>query len=329
MDFSLLKIQILRSFRGKRSQLWMSRQLGFKYNQYHKWESNRVRMSWKQFVACCKLSNIQLSDILFKRFMYKGEPDDTKALLGILLKNTIKKDIAKKLNCSPSLFSKLLHGQSMPSVEQVLQIVYSVSNRLFDFIKDITPKNEKYPQLILDELSQREKEQDYTLNNPYAPVIIRILETEEYENLEAHSSTYIANTLNLSVKQVDSYIKSLSDFGLIQKSNNSKYNPVNKSLNLSNHFSNYIEFKKFWLKEQIDMLSTIQSSGSYPESCYGGTMIMTVNDTSFEQIKNASFRYASEIMSIVHSDLNRGNHNKILCMHHHFTDILAVNKLEK
>lgn len=327
MNFILLKMQLLTIIRGSRSQLQMSRKLGYSFNQYHRWETNKVRMNWKQFVTLCQTCDIDLSQVLFKYFKYDDELDDSKPFLKILLDNFRKKDMAKKLNCSPSLFSKIMSGNSNPSVEQIFQIMYIASNSFFEFIKDLLPSQSKYPEIILKELKRREQEQLFSVNNPYIPVMIRILETQEYENLPSHSSKYISKKLRMPLEKVQNYFDSLLELKLVEMKDG-KFKPTNKSLNLSNDFAGYIEFKKFWLKEQIEMLDAIKRYGNYPSSCYGGTMIMTLNNQSFKKIKEASARYSSELMTILHSDINRGEHDKIVCMHHQFTDILAISQIK-
>ncbi|MBK7960502.1 MAG: helix-turn-helix transcriptional regulator [Bdellovibrionales bacterium] len=64
MNYQQLIARLLKQIRGAKTQLDMSQDLGYNYNQYGKWESSQRKIRWREFSKLCKVSNIQLEKLL-------------------------------------------------------------------------------------------------------------------------------------------------------------------------------------------------------------------------------------------------------------------------
>lgn len=78
---------LIRGMRGSRTQLQMSQELGYKFNQWHKWESGQKAVSWEDFKKICANQNIALLQALqaswssVETLMYKNVFLDIKYVL--------------------------------------------------------------------------------------------------------------------------------------------------------------------------------------------------------------------------------------------------------
>jgi transcriptional regulator with XRE-family HTH domain len=107
MNYSVLKIEILKALRGSQSQSELSRRLGYSYNQVGKWEANAKRMKWTDFHNFCEVCGVSMTSVTRKVFLFTGENSrDTAALLSTLqVFNSLlsHQELAQKLNCHVSL----------------------------------------------------------------------------------------------------------------------------------------------------------------------------------------------------------------------------------
>lgn len=74
---------LLKEIRGKETQKSMSEKLGFKFNQYFKWESGLKELSLIDFFKICDLQNIEIDKCLFSLLHVKCEKYDPN-LLGLM-----------------------------------------------------------------------------------------------------------------------------------------------------------------------------------------------------------------------------------------------------
>jgi hypothetical protein len=125
-------LALVREVRGARSQGYVNRRLGFRFNQVTKWERGTKRVLWRDFVALCTVCQTDLAGALASAVAFTGPSHDAPALVRHLLAGQGRQFARRTF--SRSTIGRWLQGALSPSLSQVLQLMEASPERRAAFV---------------------------------------------------------------------------------------------------------------------------------------------------------------------------------------------------
>lgn len=304
MDFILLKTQLLRAIRGKKSQTYLSRKLKFRGNQVFRWESNERAISWPNFVKLCKASDCDLPTALSKVFGYRGKPDDFAQLFSQLIGDIKISEVAETLKCSRFAVSRWVRGQSQPDLEYFLMLTHHYSFALFEFLELLVDVNEI--PVVQKEYNKRKLQKEIHYRYPIVDAFLTCCELDEYKNATQGLSGFFSKKLGISIDEEDEIIRALRQAGIVQIKANGKIEMKSERLDLRGSEQGAQSIRQFWLNRALEHVKTkpMQNTNSS-----FGTIVLPSNREAAAKIKEEYYEFYHRVRAILQS--NEGKKDRV------------------
>jgi transcriptional regulator with XRE-family HTH domain len=135
--------ELLRALRGPRSQLQLSRRLGYRSNPVAEWEGGRRWPAATELLRVAELGGIDVA-AAFARFHpgaapALGDPPDLAAWLTALKGDQAIGAVAAAVGRSRSAVSRWLSGQTQLDVCDLLAVIDALTGRVADFVGALVP----------------------------------------------------------------------------------------------------------------------------------------------------------------------------------------------
>ncbi len=214
---------LVRAMRGTRSQVQLSRRLGFTTNTIYSWEAGRRWPTATRFFHIAARTGHDLPAALapfFKRpppwlSDAPGSPDWAVALLTELRGSTAIGVLAERVGVSRFSLSRWLSGRAEPRLPQLLAFVQAATGRLLDFIAlFVSPADLPSTRGAWRRL---EAARSLAWASPWAQVVLLALELADYRALAAHDDGWLAARLGVPEPEVARAIAQLHAAGQIRK----------------------------------------------------------------------------------------------------------------
>jgi transcriptional regulator with XRE-family HTH domain len=224
MDHETLARQLIRTLRGKRSQVALSRRLGCHSNVLYAWESGRRWPTAATFLRLAQLVRVPLSERLGE---FLGglppalsaadwaEPSATAALLEHLRGGTTIVELARRVGTNRVSVSRWLKGSAEPRLPDFLRMIEGASLRLLDFIAVFTSPAELPEASAAWQVLEAQRRVAYEL--PWSHAVMRVLELEDYRALPAHEPGWIAARLGIPREEEQRCLDALAASHLIRR----------------------------------------------------------------------------------------------------------------
>lgn len=194
LDFNQLQREILQDLRGEKTRIALSRELGYGYNQFARWERGLTTLRWNDFLEICAVKNIDFQEIFYKCFAISSENLSSTEKLARALMNmsgfSRKEEFAKKCQITVQQIESWFYQRGKISFVDVLQILFYLKHQGFfswltQFVcLDRLPSIKKIGFIALNE-------QALQCAFPFTSAIMAALQTEEYRR-KPHSSGRLA-----------------------------------------------------------------------------------------------------------------------------------------
>lgn len=250
LDYSILKKELLIAIRGDLSQKQMSEKLGFKFNQYHKWESDLKWLRWDEFIDILKAANISYKKAFQTVFAYRDDPRNVQQLFEALCADLTLKEIGLLVGHHEPIVRRWITKNISPSLETIFKLINERTNNLYEFIHQLTDI-ENVPTLKLkyqETLAQKKVEAQF----PFASAIEAALQLEDYKKLNKHSDKWISDRILVSEDLVKKAIVALVNANTISQENN-KFIVHNKWITIPGlPLSEAVKIDHYWTKRCLD-----------------------------------------------------------------------------
>ncbi len=204
--------------RADKSQEFMNQRLGYKFNQYAKWEKGHKAIFWNDLLKICEVRKIKLTPALSSRFTFKASEINQSGIhiLNFYLTTFFQRKVtlmAKYLEMTPSMLRRL-HGlkNEIPLIVIIKLFLYRPIFFLY-FLNEIN---------VIDHFSELKNEfnklaslEQLEAISPFVSAVLYYTMTTDYKNLNRHSSKFIATNTGLNINQVELAIKELKQRQLI------------------------------------------------------------------------------------------------------------------
>ncbi|MGZ3662651.1 MAG: hypothetical protein ACXVCK_21310 [Bdellovibrionota bacterium] len=209
-----LQSEILRVIRGKLTASALSRKLGYKFNQFSRWESGEKRLLWTDFVAICKVRRLPLREQIILFLGYEGDLLDTAALTKTLLGGKSIDEASKATKLDRSRISRWLRGKAPPTFLDIYTLLGSTVNVL-SFLEPIVNLQE-VPILAADyAVLRQQRELAFAL--PYLDALMEAMIVRRYMELNKHDSKALGAIAGIPAEAVDRALTALEAVGMVEK----------------------------------------------------------------------------------------------------------------
>lgn len=223
MDGGTIAREWLRILRGRRSQLALSRRLGYRTNVVHTWEAGRRWCRASEFFRCASLVGVDVAAGLAGFFTappkWLAEGDLTTdggvtRVLAALQGGTRVKVIAERCGVSRHAVSRWLRGTAQPRIHEFLDLVQALTDRLLDFLEGFVDPA-LLPSVATSWTSYQLARQVLVLE-PWSHAILVVLSLPRYQQLPAHLPGWLASQIGISPQIEARCIEQLAAAGLIR-----------------------------------------------------------------------------------------------------------------
>lgn len=221
IDFDTAAAEFVRASRGRRSQVAMSRRLGFATNVVYSWERQKRHPTAGQLLWALHRTGHDVPERLrafFKRacpWLDTTEPwapEGVAALVAELKGATQINELARTLGVSRFVVSRWLTGTTQPSAGQLFELIHHYTHRVPDFVAEFTSST--LPSLA-HEVARLTAARDLARTHPWSQLVLRHLELTQYLALPAHERGWIAKRAKLTLEEEESSLQMLQAAGQV------------------------------------------------------------------------------------------------------------------
>ncbi|MFM2248571.1 MAG: hypothetical protein RL071_4646 [Pseudomonadota bacterium] len=221
MDLDLLTRQLIRSLRGDRSQLQLSRWLGHKSNVLYTWESGRRWPTGAELLALAARTGVDVPGA-WARF-YRSPPpwlaevDTTRPaglarVLSDLRGGLTVQALADRAGISRHAASRALRGEAEPRAPELLALIEGATLRVLDFVAALVDV-EQLPEAA-GPFRALQQHREAAAARPWTQAVLRALELADYQALPQHSDGWIGARLGLPPGEEAECLRLLGAAGL-------------------------------------------------------------------------------------------------------------------
>jgi len=290
--------ELVRAIRAHRSQVQLSRRLGYGSNVAYAWEAGRRWPTAAETLRACHRTGIDVSAAL-EAFLGRRPPwidaDDpwspasVAALLEALRGDASVTDLAARASLGRSRVSRWLSGATEPRLPAFLQLVEAASARLVDFVVALVGPD-RVPS-IAPLWAQMEARRRGAAEYPWTQAIIRALELSDYRALPAHEPGWIARRLGISDAEEARCVAFLRDTAQVRWDGR-RYQVDALAVDTSRTPEVGPKLKAHWARVAADRVE----AGAAGQFSYN---VFVVSRADFERIREAHLAYFRAMRSIV------------------------------
>jgi transcriptional regulator with XRE-family HTH domain len=224
MNFDTTGRELLRALRAERSQVALSRRLGFSTNVVYTWEAGRRSAPFSALWQVAARVGIGLDEVL-ARFLtvvpesVSVETIETDAGCAAFLRELRGEQpllaLSEATGFSRHALSRWLSGRAEPTLGQALAVLEAATHRGLDFVAcfvdpaALASTSEPWRVLTV--------RRTITFDHPWSPAVLRALELTDYRALPEHVTGWIAARLGVPVEEEVRCLDALGDAGLIRR----------------------------------------------------------------------------------------------------------------
>jgi len=296
MDIQQVKKEVLRSVRGKKSQTYVNRKLGFSYNQVSRWESGLIEISWIDFVKICVICRCNLEQALTEVFNFREHPSDYKKLIEFLLDEMKRKDLESQVGFSPYRLRKWFRGQVSPDLSDFLKIFDSISHLLTDFVEALGI-SEGVPSLHAA-LALKARQLSLHRELPFIGAFMHAMELSDYAKLSRHKAGVLARLVGIQADQEGLALQRLQEARVIEMKKG-KFVSLPLHLDLRGDFASFKSTRQYWLKRSLERVQAMTKSSK--ENLFG-YLVFATSKTAQKEIVEKYLQFLADIRFIVEND---------------------------
>ncbi len=220
LNFELVAADFVRDVRGKRSQMGLSRALGYRSNIVYRWEAGQCWPTAADFFARCRKLRLDagaFASLFPRQLRWQGAHDPTSpaglaAFLEGLRGGAPIIELARTAGVNRYTVSRWLKGSAQPRLPDFFRMVEASSQRLLDLLSHwIDP--ERLPS-TRQRWRQLERARRLAYEQPWAHAVLRVLQLTDYGEA-ARDRRWIADRLGIAVADVDRGLAALRAAGQI------------------------------------------------------------------------------------------------------------------
>jgi transcriptional regulator with XRE-family HTH domain len=216
-DTGLLAVELLRALRGRRSQVAVSRRLGYRSNVAYAWEAGRRFPAVEPFFHAVRRTGGDPGAALARFAPTSGDPTTRIGFAAFLdgLRGTASvSEIARRAGRSRTAVARWLTGEASPRLPELLRLIDALTARVLDFAAVFADPAD-LPSFAT-EWTRLQAAREMTRASPWATAVMLALELEEYGSLPEHVPGWIARRIGISAETEAECLEALATAGQIR-----------------------------------------------------------------------------------------------------------------
>lgn len=194
--YSKIGRELLRAIRGSMTQVELSRALGFRYNQYNRWESGERQINWGEFERLCEVRKIPLRTALDHFLVIHPGMEIDASSPGQLIRqfcrisgSTGTHELARKLHVHPSSVRRWLLDEVDPGLVVMLNIL-DLQGNLALFMHWMRNAPDPASDAAVPRPSDQELLHRYFIQYPWSLMILTAVQAESRGILLSESALW-------------------------------------------------------------------------------------------------------------------------------------------
>jgi transcriptional regulator with XRE-family HTH domain len=298
-DAERLARELVRHLRGKRSQLALSRHLGYSTNVCQSWELGKRYPKASDFLALADKSRIAVQNAVASFLQHQvhwsmtsdttSQAAVTALLLDLRGERRIR-ELALSAGVGRATLSGWLSGDGEPRLPDLLRLVLATTHRLLEFVAIFAPPEQLVATRAEWENLALQRRLAYDLSMSHA--VLRTLELRRYRSLKAHREGFIAALLGISIEEERSYLSALARARQIKKRKGLWC--VSRVLTVDTRHEEAANqrLKHYWGRLGAER-ALAQRDGLF---CYN---LFTVSETDYQKLREMQLAYFEELRAVV------------------------------
>jgi len=299
MNYEQIARELMRSLRGRRSQVALSRRLGYRTNAVYSWEAGRDFPTALRFFEVATRVGVDVSAALerfYQRrpsFLESHAPLDRPAVAALLseLRGSIPVvELAARTGYTRFAIARWLNGRCEPRLPQFLALIEASSLRVLDFIAAFVdpttlPSLEK-PWRDLE--ATRRAAHDV----PWTQAVLHCLELPAYAAQGPHVPGFIAGQLGISVEEEERCLQLLLDTGQVQRAGERYAVQHALTVDLRRDPASTRRLRSFWTRVALERLEA-GSGGVYSYNVFG------ISNADLVRLRELHASYYQQMRAII------------------------------
>lgn len=295
IDIGALKKELLVAFRGNRSQLQLSRSLGFDYNQIYRWESGSRRLYWSDFVKLCKTCGIDLK-AAFNLRHFDGDINMSDQVVKHLVGQKKLLKISQEFDLSPHILRTWIKGEGEIHLSPFLKILMKMDILLPFAGKLIDIK--KIPSLQ-ETFLEREAQNGLAYDEPFLGPLMMCLDLDSYKNTSSHVEGFLGGLLGISKEKEKELLDKAQKVNIVSIVKG-KYVNALRVYNTSQDPQKEKKLQQFWFKKGLDAYNHTRSAREAKPLF--GNVAMALSTDAYDSLREAYIEFANQIRLIATND---------------------------
>jgi transcriptional regulator with XRE-family HTH domain len=261
LDCERLAAEFVRVLRGKRSQMGLSKKLGYRSNMVYRWESGESWPTASAFFTRCQRIGLDVRAAFGSMFartpewLEKLEPASTRALGEFLEQcrgRTSILEVSAAVQINRYTVSRWLKGTAQPRLPDFFKIVEATSQRLLDLLSHwVDP--ERLPS-ARQRWRELERARSLAYEQPWAHAVLRVLQLGAY-NARPRGAAWIADRLGLPVQDAENGLHALEAAGQVTRKGRRWVPRAVERLDMGRDAPRSRALKLFWTKVAAERLA--------------------------------------------------------------------------
>ncbi|HXK16927.1 MAG TPA: DUF4423 domain-containing protein [Polyangiaceae bacterium] len=300
MDHESLGKELVRSLRGERSQVGLSRRLGYTSNVLYTWESGRRAPNASAFFRLAARAGVELEAALTTFLSDRGavlsdvrRPSGIAVLVRALLADWPIVELAASVGADRTTVGRWVSGATEPKLPELLRIVETTTQRLLDFVAifadpaSLASTRGAYHDLL------EQRRLAYEL--PWSHAVLRALELDSYRALARHEPGFIARLTGMSLDEEQRCLAALAQAKQIHRQRGRWALARVLTVDTRPSETDNRRLKQHWAEVALERLR----ARSAPENALFSFNLFAVGQGDFERIRRLHVEYYQRIREIV------------------------------
>jgi len=300
MDLATLAKELVLALRGKRSQVGLSRRLGYGSNVLYTWESGRRAPSASAFFSLAQRCGVDVQQGLSRFLAQRTEPlSDVRKPSGVaelmraFLADWPIVELAASVGADRTTVGRWVNGATEPKLPELLRIVETTTQRLLDFVAIFADPSQLVTTRAAYQDLQVQRRLAYEL--PWSHAVLRALELTEYRALPKHEPGFIARAVGISLQEEQRCLQALAQAKQIRRQRGRWVLGRVLTVDTRPSEADNRRLKQHWAEVGLTRLR----DKSAPEGALFSFNLFAIGAQDFERIRRLHVEYYQRIREIV------------------------------
>lgn len=283
--------QIVRAIRAERSQVALSRRLGYRTNVAAAWEGGHREPTAAELFRAADRCGIDVRTSVASFHPSSAASFDTgapAAWLDALRGGTSQADLASRTGFSRQQVQRWLSGRAQPKASELLALVDAMTGRAPDLVAALVDI-ERVPALAERWRASRAAAR-LAFDHPWSAAVLTMLETEPVRVIP-HDDDALAQRLGIDVDLLRGSLRALASAGLIVR-RGGRWQVVRRlTADVGATPADRAALRAFWVRVLADRLADDRATASYN--------LFSASRADLERIRDVQRAALREIRSLV------------------------------